>query len=74
MVEGGKEGLPLLGEAVDLLDGSRATLERARCLLELGSTLRRTNQRAEARGYLRQAVELAHAGESPALAERREPS
>ena len=56
---------PLLREAVDLLEGSRATLERARCLLELGSTLRRTNQRAEARELLRQAVELAHAGESP---------
>jgi class 3 adenylate cyclase/DNA-binding CsgD family transcriptional regulator/tetratricopeptide (TPR) repeat protein len=70
MVEGGKQGLPLLREAVDLLEGSRATLERARGLLELGSALRRSNQRSEAREFLRQAVELAHAGESPALAER----
>ena len=66
-----RQGEPAgLVEAVELLDGSRATLERARGLLELGSALRRTNQRSEAREYLRQAVELAHAGESPALAER----
>jgi len=70
MAEGGKKGLPFLYEAVELLEGSRATLERARVLLELGSTLRRANQRTDAREFLRQAVELAHTGESPALAER----
>jgi DNA-binding CsgD family transcriptional regulator len=70
MVEGGKAGLPLLYEAVELLRDSRAMLERARGLLELGSALRRSNQRSEAREHLRQAVELAHAGESTALAER----
>jgi class 3 adenylate cyclase/DNA-binding CsgD family transcriptional regulator len=70
MVEGGQSGLALLNEAVATLEGSPAILERARCLLELGSALRRSNQRADAREHLRQAVELAHAGQAPALAER----
>jgi len=69
-VEGGKRGIDTLREAVAQLEGSRAILERARGLLELGSALRRGNQRAEAREHLRLAVELAHQGEAAVLAER----
>jgi DNA-binding NarL/FixJ family response regulator len=64
MVEGGEAGIELLREAVATLDGSQAVLERARGLLELGSALRRANQRSEAREQLRQALELAHQGEA----------
>ncbi len=70
MVEGGTHGLALLQEAVELLDGSGALLERARGLVELGSALRRANRRSDAREHLRQALELAHQGESVALAAR----
>jgi DNA-binding NarL/FixJ family response regulator len=70
MVEGGAEGLALLEEAVEVLDGSGALLERARGLVELGSALRRANRRSDAREHLRQALELAHQGESVALAAR----
>ena len=70
MIEGGERGLELLEEAVALLHDSEAILERARGLLELGSALRRANRRADAREYLKQALELAHRGESAALAAR----
>lgn len=70
MVEAGTGALPFLYEAVETIDGSRAVLERARCLLELGAALRRADRRAEAREYLRQALELAQSGQSPAIAER----
>jgi DNA-binding NarL/FixJ family response regulator len=70
MIEGGEQGLELLEEAVALLSDSEAILERARGLLELGSALRRANRRTDAREYLKQALELAHRGESAALAAR----
>jgi DNA-binding CsgD family transcriptional regulator/tetratricopeptide (TPR) repeat protein len=59
LVEGGREGLGLLHEAVEVLDGSPATLELAKALTELGAALRRGNRRSEARDVLRRAVELA---------------
>ena len=70
MIEGGKAGLGLLEEAVEVAEGSRAVLERARGLIELGSALRRSNRRADAREHLRQALELAHQGESVPLVTR----
>ena len=70
MIEGGERGLELLEEAVALLQDSDAILERARGLLELGSALRRSNRRSDAREYLKQALELAHRGESASLAAR----
>jgi class 3 adenylate cyclase/ATP/maltotriose-dependent transcriptional regulator MalT len=70
MVDGGEQGLELLREAVEVLDGSAAILERSRGLLELGSALRRANRRSDAREYLRQALELASQGESVPLATR----
>jgi DNA-binding CsgD family transcriptional regulator len=59
LVESGADGLELLRESVDVLAGSPARLERAKSLAELGAALRRTNQRAEARGVLQEALELA---------------
>ena len=70
MIEGGKPGLGLLEEAVEVAEGSKAILERARGLIELGSALRRSNRRADAREHLRQALELAHQGESVPLVTR----
>ena len=70
MIEGGKPGLGLLEEAVEVAEGSKAILERARGLIELGSALRRSNRRADAREHLRQALDLAHQGESVPLVTR----
>jgi DNA-binding CsgD family transcriptional regulator/tetratricopeptide (TPR) repeat protein len=59
VVEGGGLGLELLGEAVQVLDGSPAKLEHAKARAELGAALRRSGQRVKAREHLRRAVELA---------------
>jgi DNA-binding CsgD family transcriptional regulator len=55
----GNSGMKLLREAVGLLEDSPARLEHAYALADLGARLRRDNQRAEARDYLRPALELA---------------
>jgi DNA-binding CsgD family transcriptional regulator len=49
-----------LTEAVALLEGGPFRLELARCLLALGSHLRRTRRRSQAREPLRRALDLAH--------------
>ncbi len=49
-----------LQEAVALLEGGPFRYELARCLLALGSHLRRTRRRAQARDPLRRALDLAH--------------
>jgi DNA-binding NarL/FixJ family response regulator len=54
-----EEGIPRLREAVAVLGDSRARLEHARALAALGSVLRRTGQRTEARSPLREALDLA---------------
>ena len=59
LVEGGKEGIVLLREALEILEGSEARLEHARALVDLGAALRRANQRTEARERLREGVDLA---------------
>ena len=59
LVEGGKRGLALLQDAVELLAGSPAKLEHAKARTELGAALRRANERTKAREQLRRAVELA---------------
>ncbi len=50
----------LLTEAIDVLSPSACRLEHAHALLELGASLRRANQRAEARTHLRTALDLAY--------------
>jgi DNA-binding CsgD family transcriptional regulator len=59
LVEGGKAGIGLLQEAVEVLAGTEAQLKYARALVDLGSALRRENQRTEARERLREGVDLA---------------
>jgi DNA-binding NarL/FixJ family response regulator len=59
LVEGGKGGIELLREAVEVLAGSEARLEHARALVDLGAALRRANQRTESRERLREGVDLA---------------
>lgn len=56
----GPEGLNLYREAMTVLDKAGCRLELARARLELGSTLRRANRRADAREHLRIALDLAH--------------
>jgi DNA-binding CsgD family transcriptional regulator len=55
----GTTRLEPLREAVAVLDGSGAQLDRAYALAELGAALRRANNRADARAPLRDALELA---------------
>ena len=59
LVEGGRAGIGLLREAVEVLAGSQARLEYARALVDLGAALRRANRRIEARERLREGVDLA---------------
>jgi DNA-binding CsgD family transcriptional regulator/tetratricopeptide (TPR) repeat protein len=70
LVEGGKAGIALLGEAVEVLAGSESRLEHARALVDLGAALRRANQRTEARERLREGVDLARWMGAFGLAER----
>ena len=53
-----------------MLAGSAARLDHARCLVDLGSALRRTNQRTAAREPLREGLELARRCGADALARR----
>jgi DNA-binding CsgD family transcriptional regulator len=69
LVEGGGLGIELLGEAVQVLDGSPAKLEHAKARTELGAALRREGQRVKAREHLRHAVELATICGASGLAE-----
>jgi DNA-binding CsgD family transcriptional regulator len=55
-----RAGIELLRESVAVLEGSPARLERARSLVELGSALRRANQRTDARAPLVAGLRLAY--------------
>jgi DNA-binding CsgD family transcriptional regulator len=70
LIEGGDEGIELLRESVDVLATSQAQLERAKSFTELGAALRRANQRAGARSFLQDGLELAHRCGAVVLAER----
>jgi ATP/maltotriose-dependent transcriptional regulator MalT len=59
LAEGGERGLELLEESAAGLRASRALLELAHSLAELGAALRRDGQRAAAREPLAEALELA---------------
>ena len=69
LIEAGESGIERIREAVALLSDSPAQLEHAYALANLGATLRRANQRAEARDHLRQALELAQRAGATLLAE-----
>ncbi|MGE3138230.1 MAG: AAA family ATPase [Thermoleophilia bacterium] len=64
-----EEGLDHLHEAVALLEASPARLEQARALLALGSALRRSGRRRDARPPLLRALELADRCGAPRVAE-----
>src|SRR5918999_1333506 len=70
LVEGSDAGLASLRDSVLLLEQSPALLERARSLVELGSALRRSLKRIEARDPLRAGLDLAQRCGALALAER----
>jgi DNA-binding CsgD family transcriptional regulator len=59
LVEGGREGIGRMRDALEILQGSDARLERARTSVLLGSVLRRAGQPADARAQLRVGLELA---------------
>jgi DNA-binding CsgD family transcriptional regulator len=61
--------LPLLEEAVAVLDGSGAELEHARALVDLGANLRRSRRPSDARAPLRRGHELASVCGATRLAE-----
>jgi DNA-binding CsgD family transcriptional regulator len=60
VVTGGPEGEALLREAAATADGAGVALESARALVDLGSMLRRSNRRAQARELLREGLDVAH--------------
>ena len=70
LAEGGDTVVERLREAASVHERSPARLEYARTLTDLGAALRRGNSRAEARGVLQQALELADACGARAIAER----
>ena len=69
-LEGGERGVQLLEQSLNELQHDDAALERARTLVELGSMLRRTNQKAAARGPLRAGLDLAYRCGAERLAAR----
>jgi len=73
LAQGDERGLELLAESVAALGNSPALLERAHSLVELGTALRRSGQRASAREPLAEGLELAaRCGARPLAARARE--
>jgi DNA-binding CsgD family transcriptional regulator len=70
IVLGGAQGLARLWEATEVLDGSPARLEHARALVDLGASLRRAGERAQARQPLKRGLELARGCGAIPLVER----
>jgi DNA-binding CsgD family transcriptional regulator len=70
MIEGGEVGERRLRDAVDVLAASPARLDHAKALVDLGSALRRGNERTAARELLRDGVEVAQRCGAAALVER----
>ena len=69
-----EDGIDLLREAVEVLDGSPSRLQLAKALCALGTAQRLARRQTEAREPLRRALELADVCGAEPLAERREPS
>lgn len=65
-----QEGVDSLREATEMLAETRARLEYAQALVELGAALRRANQRSGARPPLREGLDLAHRCGAAPLEER----
>lgn len=69
-LEGGERGVELLERSLSELQRDDHALERARTLVELGSMLRRANQKAASRGPLQAGLDLAHRCGAERLAAR----
>jgi DNA-binding CsgD family transcriptional regulator len=69
LVAGG-DGTDRLREALEVLEGTRARLQYASVLADLGAALRRANRRRESREPLREALDLAHRFGAVPLEER----
>jgi DNA-binding CsgD family transcriptional regulator len=72
IVAGGNRGEELLRAAIDAFERADAKLDRARALVDLGAMLRRRNRRAQAREFLREALDSAHRAGAMRLAEQAE--
>lgn len=59
-VASSRDGVEILRQAVEMLAGTRARLQHAKALVDLGAALRRGNRRKEAREPLREGLDLAH--------------
>ena len=70
LCHGGDRGFELLEESVGVLAASRAKLEYAQSLCELGAAMRRAKRRADSRPPLREALEIAHQCGAEPLEER----
>ncbi len=73
LIAGGRDGIKVLREAVDVLATSGARVEHARALGDLGAALRRDNRRRDARAPLSESLALATAcGAEPVAARARD--
>jgi DNA-binding CsgD family transcriptional regulator/tetratricopeptide (TPR) repeat protein len=69
LVEEGEQRTAMLREAIGVLERSPARLERARALVDLGTTLRHGRDRTDARAPLDEALRVARTCGATALAE-----
>ncbi|MCW2991442.1 MAG: transcriptional regulator, LuxR family, partial [Solirubrobacterales bacterium] len=65
----GEAGIPLIEEAIAILEGTPARLEHARTVAALGTALRRFGRPTDAREPLRRALDLANQCEANLLAD-----
>jgi DNA-binding NarL/FixJ family response regulator len=70
VANGGEAAIEVLERAVVTVEDSPRRLERAHALVELGAALRRQGRRADARGPLREAFELARRCGAARIAKR----
>src|SRR3954469_14054277 len=70
LVVGGPDAIDALRASVDVLERAEGRLEHARSVLELGSALRRTGERVEARDVLRTALDMTARMGASGLADR----
>jgi DNA-binding CsgD family transcriptional regulator len=70
LVLGGDESIDMLREARAAFESCTARLEHARTLVELGAALRRAGSRRDARGPLKEALDMAHGCGAVAIAQR----
>lgn len=72
VAEGGEAGVEFLREAVEVLEPSPSRLEHCRAAIELGTALRGSGEKREAREVLRRGLDMAQRFGAWALVERAE--